>query len=79
MRYSVGNALTVRKVWSWLFDEEPDGGLHPFIGIPMIAFFVFAIGYVLAEGVYWAVVPLGVTLVIVLVSVINSFRAGSWY
>jgi hypothetical protein len=31
-------------VWNWLFDEEPDGGLHPFIGIPMIAFFVFAIG-----------------------------------
>jgi len=68
-----------RKITDLVFDDEPDGGLHPFIGIPGLAFLTVAIVYSIIEASYWIAALLGVVLIVVLVSVINAFRARSWF
>ena len=58
-------------MWRLLFDEEPDRGLHPFIGLPLIVFLSVAIGYAVTRGAYWIALICALTCVVVLISVIK--------
>ena len=67
----------VRRLMNRLFEDDPDSGLHPFIGIPLFVFLSIAMVYAITENAYWVAVPCGITAFIVLVSVINAFRSKS--
>jgi len=70
--------VVMRRLWRLVFDEEPVDGVHPFIGIPLVLVLATGVVWSAVTGHYVVTVVCAVVIPVLLVSVVNAFRSGSW-